>query len=51
MMRILVTAMAVIAMLAVTMPAEARQCKRTCSGGECWYNCSKIPGQNKIFGF
>jgi len=36
---------AAIVLAALPAPASARQCKRICMEGVCWWDCSKIPGQ------
>ena len=36
---------AVLALVAFETSASARMCKRICSDGVCWSDCSKIPGQ------
>lgn len=53
MTRKLVTIAAALSLLLVgfsATEASARQCKRICMGGDCWYDCSKIPGQKNLFG-
>ena len=51
MIRTLIHVLAAVSMIAVTLPTEAsaRQCKRICIDGVCWYDCSKIPGERGVF--
>ena len=53
MTRLIINIVAALSMTIVVMPTEAsaRICKRICQDGVCWSDCSKIPGQNKVFGF
>ena len=37
---------ATIALVTFLPPASARICKRVCSGGVCWSDCSKLPGES-----
>jgi hypothetical protein len=37
--------LAAFALAAAQTPASARACKRICMDGQCWYDCSKLPGQ------